>query len=208
VFHHLTVERSRGLPSMFAHCVFKCRMPDIENRTSEAFHDFLFVTALCLIVAIVLFVLGTVLSSWTFSGASLRDRLELISEQSSNVVTTGFVLAAVICLFQVPPERAPQFRPVVIATLIVGGLFTILSLYAIGDVLTRHISTGDASGSISFGLGQGATLRARLGAALPQAGSLLIAVLATFGANRIGGFYVRSGTHAPSDDFPDLPEVE
>jgi hypothetical protein len=182
-------------------------MPESENDTRELFDDFLYMTALCLIVAVVLFALGVVLSSWTFSHISLRDRLDLISEQSSNVLTTGFVLAAVIALFRVTPERAPRFRAVTIAALIVGAIFALFSLYSIGYVLFRHVSSDDSQGSISFGLSQGASLRARLGSALPHVGALLIALLAAFGANRIGDFF--SGSRLISDDdVQDLWEDE
>jgi hypothetical protein len=179
-------------------------MPETEQDTQELFRDFLYVTAVCLIVAVVLYVLGVVLSSWTFHGIALRDRLELISEQASNLLTAGFVLAAVIALFQVVPERAPRFRAMTIAALIVGGVFALLALYAIGDVLTRHVSADDSQGSLSFGLSQGASLRARLGAVLPQVGALLLALLAMFGANRIGNFF--SGSRVISDDPQDLWE--
>jgi cytochrome bd-type quinol oxidase subunit 2 len=184
--------------------VFKWLMPEIEQDTQELFRDFLFVTAVCLIVAVVLVVMGAVLSSWTFSGIALRDRLELISQQASNVLTAGFILAAVIALFQVTPERAPRYRAVTIAALIVGGIFALLALYSIGDVLTRHVSSNDSQGSLSLGFSQGASLRARLGAVLPQVGALLLELLAMFGANRIGNFF--SGSRVISDDPQDLWE--
>ena len=186
--------------------VFKCGMPESENDTRELFDDFLYITAVCLIVAVVLVVLGAILSSWTFSQISLRNRLDLISEQGSNVLTTGFVLAAVIALFRATPRRAPGVRAVTIAALIVAAVLALLALYTIGDVLTRHVSADDAHGSISFGFSSGVSLRARLGTALPQVGALLLALLAAFGANRIGDFF--SGRPLISDDAQDLWEEE
>jgi hypothetical protein len=182
-------------------------MPETENDTQELFHDFLYVTAVCLIAAVVLFVLGAVLSSWTFAHISLRNRVDLISAQTSNVLTTGIVLAAVVALFQVTPERAPRLRAVTIAALIVGVIFALFALYTIGDVLLRHVPADDSQGSISFGFSQGASLRARLGAALPQVAALLLALLAVFGANRIGDFF--SGRRLRlDDDVQDLWEEE
>jgi hypothetical protein len=181
-------------------------MPEIEQDTQELFPDFLYVTAVCLLVAVVLVVMGAVLSSWTFPGLALRDRVEIISGQASNVLTAAFVLAAVIALFQVSPERAPRFRAVTIAALVVGGIFALLALYSIGDVLTRHVSSNDSQASVSFAFSQGVSLRARLGAVLPQVGALLLELLAVFGANRIGNFF--SGSRVISDDPQDLWEDE
>ncbi len=183
-------------------------MQDIENDTSESFQTFVYVAAVCVVVAVALHILGVVLSATTFSVVSTRDRLELISGQASNVFTAGLVLAAVVALFQIAPQDAPRFRVVVTAALIVGVVIAALAVFAIGDILSRHIPTGDGTGPIGFGLAQGGTLRARLGAALPQVGSLLVALLAIYGANQVGGFYRGVRTHRYADEFPDLPEVE
>jgi hypothetical protein len=193
---------------MLAHCVFKCRMPEIDEHTKESFQSFVYAAAVCAVAAVALHILGAILTSTTFSGISARDRVELISAQVSNVATAGVVLAAVIALFQLTPENGSRFRAVVIATLIVGGVIALFALYSIGDILSRHIPSGDGQGSIGFGLAQGATLRARLGAASPQTGSLLLSLLAMFGANQIGGFFSGGRPLSLSDEDPELPEVE
>jgi cytochrome bd-type quinol oxidase subunit 2 len=181
-------------------------MPETEKSPQDVSHDFLYLTAVCLVVAVVLYILGAILSSTTFSGISARDRIELISEQSSNVFIAGLVLAAIVALFHVTPERAPQFRAVVIATLFVAGVIAVLAVYTVGDILSRHIPTDGSGSSISFGLSQGGTLRARLGGVLPHVGALLLALLAMFGANRIGHFV--SGSRGTSDGPQDLWEDE
>jgi uncharacterized membrane protein len=179
-------------------------MPETDESSQDVFHDFLYLTALCVVVAVVLFILGAVLASWSYSGTSLRDRLEIISAQGANIFTAGFVLAAVVALFQSNPERAPQFRAVVIATAIVAVVIAVLAVFSVGDILTRHISAGDSQGS--FPLSQSATVRARLGAALPELGAVLLALLAMFGANRMGNFF--SGSRVISDGPQDLWEDE
>jgi hypothetical protein len=183
-------------------------MPETEKTSQELFHDFLYLTAVVLVAAVALLIAAAVLSGTTFSGIPARDRVELISGQSANLLTAGLVLAAVVALFHVDPERTPLHRFVLIATLVVAGVIAILAVYTIGDVVSRHIPTGDDSSSIGVGLAQGATLKARIAGMLPALGALLIALLAMFGVNRMGQFVGVSGSHEISDDPQDLWEDE
>ena len=179
---HVNIRTSGRLCSNAA-----CRR--LRTPSATFFHDFLYAAALCLVIATVLTILGAILSSWTFSPISTRDRIELISQQGANVGTAAFLLGAVAALFPLALEHAPRARPILIAALMVGAVIALLALYSIVNIATVHLSTADGGGTFSFGLAQGGSLKARLGTIAPQVGVLLVVLVAMVGANRAGDFF-------------------
>jgi lysylphosphatidylglycerol synthetase-like protein (DUF2156 family) len=169
--------------------VFKWRMSVIEQHERNRQYDFLQAAALCLVVGVVLLIVGAIFRSGSFDvpGLSTRNRIELISE-SANVYTASLILAAVAALSFLPAERAARMRPLVVITLIVGIAIAILAMFSVVDVLTVHIPDSSSSSTFSIGLSQQhASFADRLGGILPALGAVFVALVASVGANRIGG---------------------
>jgi hypothetical protein len=148
--------------------------------------DFLFSVALCLIVAVVLLLLGAVLTSGSFPHISARNWVELISGQSANFGTAALVLAAVAALSFVAPERMTRARPVLGLSFLVATVMALLATYSVVDILTVHVSAASFDTTLPIGFSQGSSVGARIGTVLPQVGTAFIALVAMVSANRVG----------------------
>ena len=94
-------------------------MLQTENDEGDFRRDFAFAIAVSLVGATVLLILAAVLRATTFSGSSVREQIELVSQGGANVVTAGLMLATVAALLQLASERSARARPILVATLIV-----------------------------------------------------------------------------------------
>jgi uncharacterized membrane protein YhaH (DUF805 family) len=159
----------------------------VENHERDRRQDFLFAIGLCLIVTVVLVLVGAVLSSGRFGGVSGRNRIELISGQGANIISSALLLGAVAALAFLTPERVARARPLVVAALIVGTAIALLAIFSIVDVLTVHVSNPGADSGVSFALLNGTSAADRIGTVLPEVGSLFIVLVALVGGNRLGG---------------------
>jgi hypothetical protein len=184
--------------------VFKWRMLETGKSDQGRRDDLLFSVALCLVVAVVLVIIGAVLTSGSFSPISARDRLELISGQSANFVTAALVLAAVVALSFVAPERMARARPVLGLSFLVATVIALLATYSVVDILTVHIPSVGSDTSLSIGISHGSSVGTRLGTMLPQAGTAFIALVAMVSANRAGNAPRGvNGSRGISGDQPD-----
>jgi hypothetical protein len=167
--------------------VLKWRMLPIENREQSRQQDLLFAIGLCLIVTVVLIIVGAIISSGRFGSVSGRNRIELISGQAANIVTSALLLGAIAALAFLGPERVLRARPLVVVALVVGTVIALLAIFSIVDVLTVHVSDANPDNGLTFGLLNGSSTVDRIGAVLPQVGSLFTALVALVGGNRLGG---------------------
>ena len=176
-------------------------MIEIEKNEQDRREDFLFAVALCLVVAVVLWVAAAIIRSGRISGnvISTRDRIELVAEQAANVVTAALVLAAVTALAFLRGERAARARPLVVLTLIVAAAVALLATFSVGNILTIHIPGPNSTDTFAIGVSSGASFTDRLGVVLPAVGTAFVALVAMVGANRIGDF--TSGSRGSSADL-------
>jgi cytochrome bd-type quinol oxidase subunit 2 len=184
--------------------VFKWRMLEMGKSEQDRRDDFLFSVALCLVVGVVLLIVAAIITSGRFSGSSAvsaRDRIELISEQSANIVTAVLVLAAVAALWFLTTQRGARARPLVIVTLILAAGIALLAIYSVGNLLTIHIPGPGSADTVAIGLSNGESFTDRLGSVLPAAGTAFIALVAMVGANRLGNSI--NGSRGISGDQPD-----
>jgi hypothetical protein len=169
-----------------------------ETNERDFRQDFAYAIALCLSVATVLLIVSAILRAATYSGTSVREHIELISQGAANVITAGLMLATVAALVPLAPERSPRTRPILIGTLIVSGLIVLLTVFSVVDVVTIHIPGPNSQESVSVVLSRGG-FKDRLATLLPEVAAMLIALVAMVGANRLGNLV--SGSRG-SADFP------
>jgi hypothetical protein len=168
-----------------------------ETNERDFRQDFAYAIALCLSVATVLLIVSAILRAAAYSGTSVREHIELISQGAANVITAGLMLATVAALV-LAPQRSPRTRPILIGTLIVSGLIVLLTVFSVVDVVTIHIPGPNSQESVSVVLSRGG-FKDRLATLLPEVAAMLIALVAMVGANRLGNLV--SGSRG-SADFP------
>ena len=160
-------------------------MLQTANDEGDFRRDFAFAIAVSLVGATVLLILAAVLRATTFSGSSVREQIELVSQGSANVVTAGLMLATVAALLQLASERSARARPILVATLIVSTVIVLLALFSVVDILTIHIPGPNSQESFSIVLSRGG-FKDRLATLLPEVAAMFIALVAMVGANRLG----------------------
>jgi len=182
-------------------------MLEMENNDSSTQPDFLYAAALSLIIAIVLIIVGAIIRSGTspFSNLSGRNRIELISEGSANALTAGLLLGAVAALSFLKTDRRARTRPLLVGAFIVSAVIVLLAVYTVVDVLTMHVPGPDSS-DFSIGLSQGSSMSDRLSIVLPQIGTVLIALVALIGTNRLGN--TTTGGSESAGSWPDPSDDE
>jgi|SRR5712671_2994061 len=156
-----------------------------ENDERDFRRDFAFAIALSLVVATVLLILAAVLRATSFSGSSVREQIELVSQGSANVITAGLMLATVAALLQLGSERSARARPILVAALIVSAVIVLLAVFSVVDILTIHIPGPNSQESFSIVLARGG-VKDRLAMLLPEVAAMFIALVAMVGANRLG----------------------
>ena len=160
-------------------------MLQTENDERDFRRDFAFAIAVSLVVATVLLILAAVLRATSYSGSSVREQIELVSQGSANVITAGLTLATVAALLQLGSERSARARPILVAALIVSAVIVLLTLFSVVDILTIHIPGPNSQESFSIVLARGG-VKDRLAMLLPEVAAMFIALVAMVGANRLG----------------------
>jgi hypothetical protein len=190
--------------------VLKWRMLPTEPSPTRLRDDFMFVVGCALVAAVVLYFAGDFLRMLQLTaGQSVHVRLEVLTQSIANVVYAGLLLAAVVAFMFVDREHDTRVRPVAIAVVILAGIVIALAIYQVFDSLTRHIPSVDSSGAVPFSLDYGSSLADRLIAVFPALGTLVVAIAALIGANRVGNVLdAISGSRGTSDGPPGISEVE
>ncbi|MDQ1434593.1 MAG: hypothetical protein QOF59_1409 [Actinomycetota bacterium] len=162
-------------------------MIEIQKHESQHRQDLLYAVGLCLIVAVVLVIVAAVLraTSQPYSGLSARNQIELVSRAGAGLEVSALLLGAVVALSFLPAERSESARPLVVIALIVGTIVALLATYSVVDVLTVHVPSANSSDAFTITNTEGA-FASRLSGALPQIGSVFVAIVALVGANRFG----------------------
>ncbi len=161
-------------------------MPDTDGLTADQNQrdDYAHAVATVLVVAAALLVVSGLFYAGSLTGVSARDRFEFVSERSAEVLTSLLLIVAVAVLFFTTRTLTAQARRILVAVILIGALVVLLDAFSILDLLTRHYPSLSDTADITFT--ETGSLAARLSGALPMAASMLIALVAMVGANRLG----------------------